>query len=342
MKIYDTRALVAQGLVEPSLSRKYPFQRLPQQYKKLVRKEVWDLSENSAGVCISFFSDTTELVVNWSVKHDLKMNHMTDAGIKGVDMYQKKNDSWHYVSTGLPKGKDNGETLIKGVSKKLREYRLYLPLYDTITDIQLGLDDNSKFENIKNENRPIVFYGTSITQGGCASRPGLMYTNIISRELGHDCINLGFSGNGHLENSVGTIMSNINAYIYVIECMANVDQEMVNKKIIPLIKTIRENGQVKKAPIVFIEQTIIDMDYIDNKFINSVIEKNNELNKQVNKAINNGEKDLFVIKQAGFIDEDSEATVDGIHFNDLGFQRYARHFIKNINELNIMKKEMKK
>jgi len=133
-------------------------------------------------------------------------------------------------------------------------------------------------------------------------------------------------------------MSNIDAGLYVIECMNNLDIEMVNKNIMPLIKTIRENTQVKKTPIVFIEQAIIDMDYIDNKFINNIIEKNNELNKQVNNAVNNGEKDLFVIKQDGCIDEDSEATVDGVHFNDLGFQRYARHFIKNINNLNIMKK----
>jgi lysophospholipase L1-like esterase len=92
----------------------------------------------------------------------------------------------------------------------------------------------------------------------------------------------------------------------------------------------------KKTPIVFIEQCIIDLDSIHNEFINSVIEKNDELNKQVDNAINKGEKDLFMIKQIGGIDEDSEATVDGLHFNDLGFQRYASHLISNIYELNIL------
>ena len=90
MKYYDTKSLRAKGLAESSLAREYPFQRLPQKYKKSVRKEVWELSENSAGVSISFLSDTTEIVVKWSIKHDLKMNHMTDAGIKGVDLYEKK------------------------------------------------------------------------------------------------------------------------------------------------------------------------------------------------------------------------------------------------------------
>jgi lysophospholipase L1-like esterase len=111
---------------------------------------------------------------------------------------------------------------------------------------------------------------------------------------------------------------------------------MVTSNIIPLIKTIRKNPVAKNTPIIFIEQCIIDIGSIHNEFINSVIEKNDELNKQVDKAINKGEKDLFMIKQIGGIDEDSEATVDGIHFNDLGFQRYADHFLKNIKELDIL------
>ena len=131
-------------------------------------------------------------------------------------------------------------------------------------------------------------------------------------------------------------MSNIDASLYIIECMYNVNKDMVTSNIIPLIKTIRKNPVAKKTPIVFIEQCIIDLGSIHNEFINSVIEKNDELNKQVDKAINKGEKDLFMIKQIGGIDEDSEATVDGIHFNDLGFQRYADHFLKNIKELDIL------
>ena len=131
-------------------------------------------------------------------------------------------------------------------------------------------------------------------------------------------------------------MSNIDASLYIIECMYNVNKDMVTSNIIPLIKTIRKNPVAKKTPIIFIEQCIIDIGSIHNEFINSVMEKNDELYKQVDKAINKGEKDLFMIKQIGGIDEDSEATVDGIHFNDLGFQRYADHFLKNIKELDIL------
>ncbi len=336
MKFFDPKSLKAQGLVEPSLDRGHPFQRLPQKYRKTVREDVWDLSENSSGVSILFSSDTVNLSVKWSIKHDLRMNHMTDAGIKGVDLYTKRNKNWQYTNTCLPNGKQNEQILFEDIEKKNREYCLYLPLYDTLTDMQIGLDDDSSLDNITFQNKPLVFYGTSITQGGCASRPGLVHTNIISRELGHECINLGFSGNGHLENSIGNIMSNIDTKLYVVECMYNVDKEMIHERIKPLIKAIRANPQAKNTPIVFMEQVVIDMGHLNTAFISSVMEKNEELNKQIQESINEGERDLFIIKHTGAIDDDSEATVDGIHFNDLGFQRYADHFLKNVKELDIL------
>ena len=336
MKFFDPKSFKAQGLVKPTLDRKHPFQRLPQKYKKTVREEVWDLSENSAGVSILFSSDTANLSVKWSVKHDLSMNHMTDAGIKGIDLYTKRNNNWYYTNTCLPNGKENEQILFEDIEKKNREYCLYLPLYDTLIDMQIGLDDDSSLEKITFQNKPLVFYGTSITQGGCASRPGLVHTNIISRELGHECINLGFSGNGHLENSIGNIMSDIDASFYVVECMYNVDKEMIKERTKPLIKAIRANPQAKNTPIVFMEQAVIDMGHLNTEFISSVMEKNEELNKQIQESIHGGERDLFIIKHTGAIDYDSEATVDGIHFNDLGFQRYADHFLKNVKELDIL------
>ena len=109
MKFIDSKSLLAHGLVAPNLDREYPFQRLPQKYKKTVRNELWDLSENSAGVCIPFSSNTRKLTIKWSVKNDLRMNHMTDAGIKGIDLYERRNKNWYYIGTGLPDGKENEE-----------------------------------------------------------------------------------------------------------------------------------------------------------------------------------------------------------------------------------------
>ena len=126
LKYYNIISDNLEGIVSPDLPRNHASQRLPQKFENKVRKEVWELSENSAGVSTSFKSDTSSLTINWSVKHDLRMNHMADAGIKGVDLYQQKNDGWYFVGTGLPNGKENEQSFFNGLSKKMRRYRCLL------------------------------------------------------------------------------------------------------------------------------------------------------------------------------------------------------------------------
>ena len=263
----------SQGLVENHEERKFPFQRLPQRYEKSLRKEVWKLSENSAGVSISFKTNSPELSVKWTVKLDFSMNHMTDVGVKGIDLYYKENGRWDYLSSGIPSGKKNKTSLFKGFSDETREYRIHFPLYDSVTSMQIGINEASSFEIVKDKDLPIVFYGTSITQGGCASRPGIAHTNVISRSLGFECLNLGFSGNGHMEESLGDIIAKIEAKLIVIECMANVDLEMVRKNTIPLIQAIRKTRQDSSPSIVFIEEAITNRRSPDKKYVQSIHQK---------------------------------------------------------------------
>ena len=326
----------SQGLVEPYRERKILFQRLPQHYQESVRKDVWELSENSAGVSISFKTNSSELSVKWTVKLDFSMNHMTDVGVKGIDLYYKENGRWDYLSSGIPSGKKNNTSLFKGFSGETREYRLHLPLYDSVTNLQMGINEDSSFEIVKDKGLPIVFYGTSITQGGCASRPGIVHTNVISRSLGFECLNLGFSGNGHMEESLGAIIAKIKAKLIVVECMANVDLETVKKNTIPLIQAIRKTSQDSPPSIVFIEEAITNNRKPDQKYIQSIHQKNLELARQVKMAGDLKHKNVYIISQAGLIDQDSEATVDGTHYNDLGFERHAKHLVRSLIELGLI------
>ena len=209
MKFLKIESKHVQGILEAGSARAYPFQRFPQRYKKKVRRELWDLSENSAGVCFSFSTNSTNLFIKWNLKNDFKMRHMTDVGISGLDLYQKRYVDWYFISTGIPEGLNNESYLYRGYKRKLRHFRIHLPLYNTLTNLELGIDSNSSLKIINKKGPPLIFYGTSITQGGCASRPGLAYTNIISRKLNRNCINFGFSGNGHLEISIAQILSKI-------------------------------------------------------------------------------------------------------------------------------------
>ena len=224
---------------------------------------------------------------------------------------------------------------LKDLKKKLRHFRVYLPLFNTLTDLELGIDSNSEFQFSYNHKVPLVFYGTSITQGGCASRPGLAYTNIISRKLNRVCINLGFSGNGHLETSIGGILSNLRNAIFIIDCMWNIEKRIISENTKSFINTIRSKINNLDLPIIFYEQYISNEDHPDKKLIKSIVEKNAILREQIDIQINEGIKNLYIFRQDGCINKDSEATIDGVHFNDLGFVRYSNHFIYHFKKLNL-------
>ena len=325
MKYFTPKPSDAQNIIGKNEQRKHSFQRLPDIYKNSIRKEVWDLSENNAGVSIQLNTNCKNLKLKWKVKLDFKMNHMTDAGIKGLDIYEHADNQWKYLSTGLPNSNKN-EHLIEFNNVNKKTLCLYLPLYDSIVDLDIGIDDNSSLKFIKNDNKPIVFYGTSITQGGCASRPGMAHTNIISRNTIYPCINLGFSGNGHLEAEIGNILSKIDAKCFIIDCLPNVNISQIKSNTIPLIQSIRGINKIYHRPIFFLEQPLIHDQYIDE----DVKEKNYVLASQIKECIKLGFKDIYLIKQKDCLGSDYEATVDGVHYNDIGFQRFSDHILKNI------------
>ncbi len=325
-----------EGTLIPDSLKENRYDRLPISYKEIVREPVWDLSKSSAGMSIRFLSNSKSINVKWTILNNLKMNHMAETGIKGVDLYFKNKDNWQYLNTGRPDGIKNESTLINNMSEEMREFKIFLPLYDGVVNIEVGIDSNSIIKKLlKNRNKPIIFYGTSITQGGCVSRPGMAHTNIISRKLDLDCINFGFSGNGRMEQPIAKLMSESKPLFYVIECMPNMEnQENVTNKTIPLVNTIRENNP--EAPIVFVENFIPTSPILDEKRENEIRGMNLALKTEYQKMISEGYNNIFYIESKNAIGNDNEGTVDGVHFTDLGFLRYADFLIDKFVEFGLI------
>ena len=140
----------------------------------------------------------------------------------------------------------------------------------------------------------------------------MAHTNIISRNTIHPCVNLGFSGNGHLETEIGDILSKVDAKCFVIDCLPNVDTTKIESQVISLVKSIRNKNDDNPCPIVFIEQPTMHDAYIDE----DVGEKNFILSNEIKKCANLGFKRIYLIKQDNCLGSDLEATVDGVHYND--------------------------
>lgn len=330
-RYYGKENFLIEGTGIPESEKENPYDRLPASYKQKVRKPVWDLSKNSAGLSVRFISNSSSIKVRWDLLNNTKMNHMAETGIKGVDLYCKVNGTWKYVNTGRPSAKENEAALVSALSPGKREFKLYLPLYDGTTKIEIGIDSLSIIEKpLPEKSLPIVFYGTSITQGGCASRPGMAYTNILSRKLGVDCINFGFSGNGRMETPVIEVIAGIKASFYVIDCLPNMTPQQVTDSVMPLTRAIRNRNPT--TPIVFLENIRYAKMPFEAILNTSINDKNQALRTEFDKLIKGGVKDIFYINTEGATGPDGEGSVDGVHLTDLGFIRLADFLVKNFRD----------
>jgi hypothetical protein len=323
IKYYDANAFPLLGkATEHTVAR---YDRLPDSLMHKVRTPLWTLSRNTAGMAIRFRSNSTTIAAKWEVLYNNEMNHMSPTGIKGLDLYCLQKNKWRFVNTGRPIGKVNQAVIISNMIPKEREYLLYLPLYDGIISLSIGIDSLSDISLPKVQlpirKKPIVFYGTSILQGGCASRPGMASTNIISRYLNREIINLGFSGNGRLDLEVADVMAHVDAGAFVLDFAPNASVEEMKQRTVKFYEILRK--QHAQVPIIFIEDPIFTHSYFDQVVANEVKTKNETLKLIFKSLKRKGDRQIYLISSNSMLGYDGEGTVDGIHFTDLGFMRYV-------------------
>jgi len=303
------------------------YDRLPAKAKNMVRPPVWNLARNSAGLSIRFVTAADSFFIRWSLTDtNLSMNHMPATGVSGVDLYYKKEGEWFYLGTGRPsKAVNNISKFFKSGNKTGDvEYLLNMPLYNGIKKLAIGLVNNDTLKPAKViDKAPIVYYGTSIAQGGCASRPGTAFTSIISRRIDRPIINLGFSGNGRLDTEIGELMTELNPSLFVIDCMRNLTIDQVRTLTEPFLRLLRKSKPT--TPILLVDQTDFRMEFPN--------ERSGLLYDTYKKFIAEGDKNIYLLEGNNLLGSDGEGTVDGVHPNDLGFSRMADVIQKKIEEI---------
>lgn len=322
---YDLKLLDVEGRAFDDTENFYD--RLPARAKGEVRDAVWSLSQDSAGMYARFVTDATTISARWTLrKNRLAMSHMAATGVSGLDLYVKVDGTWRWVGVGRPeKLPTNQSTLLPTVPQETREFLLYLPLYNGVSDVQLGIPAGAKlWQAAPAEAKPIVFYGTSITQGGCASRPGMVHTSILGRNLDHPVVNLGFSGNGRMELEVGKYIAEIDAAAYVIDCLPNINAAEVAERTEPLVRQLRKAHP--QTPIVLVE----DRTYSNSFLVQERQERNDTSRAALRAAYERlqkaGVKNLYYLEGETLLGADGDDTVDSSHPTDLGFYRQAQAF----------------
>jgi lysophospholipase L1-like esterase len=300
------------------------YARFPEKHKNSIRKEVWDLGQHSAGMSVRFRTNASQITIRWSVINDNNMDHMPSTGVKGIDLYALVDGDWKYVNTCRVQGKNNEFTLVDTKDRIFREYLLNLPLYDGIESLSIGTDNRAEITSPREgnliEEKPVVYYGSSIAQGGCASRPGMAFTNILARSMDRSFINMGFSGNGTFDLPVGEAMSEIDAALYVIDCNPNTTTDLIYNKSVELVKLLKKKRP--DIPVLLVEGFYYERGFVKPE--DSETEKKNiELRRAFRTLKSSGINKLYYKNGDGLIGDDREGTVDGVHPNDLGMMRIA-------------------
>jgi len=303
------------------------FDRLPASAEGKVTTNVWNLSRHSAGMMVRFKTDANGIWADYTLMNErLAGANMTAIGASGLDLYAR-NDAgkWRWVGVTRPAGKTVRQEIIKGLASGFREYAVYLPLFNGIEKLSIGVSSGAKFEPLAPRTvKPIVFYGTSITHGASASRPGMVHTAILGRRLDRPVINLGFSGNGRMDAAVGDYLITIDAAVFVIDCLPNMDPKQVREKCIPLVNQLRAARPT--TPIVLVEDRRHTNSWILPKLDQFHTDNHAALRECFDKLQQQGVTQLYYVRGDDLLGHDAEGSTDGSHPSDLGLVRQADVF----------------
>ena len=325
VKWIDGRFLPLEGRVFNDTEAYYD--RLPANVTTNVNGGVRSMKHHTSGMLFRFRTDSRKLTFKWvPYSSNLAMDHMPSTGVSGIDVYRfdAEKDRWFYVKTGRIWSKKGGSLSIPWTPGT--PCIVNLPLYNGVKSFELGIDPGAKVEALgprkSGVDRPVVFYGTSITHGGCCSRPGLGFVNWVGRDLDVPVVGLGFSGSGHMELEMSEHLARIDASCYVLDCLWNMNDKMVAANYEPFIRNLR--AKRPDVPIVMAEHCNV---YGNARDGNDVF-----IRKLYDRLVAEGWKKLVYLPNDEMYTGDYEGTVDGCHPNDLGMQSMKDAFGKAVRK----------
>ena len=315
------------------------YHRFPDRAKGVVPDGPWGQSLHPSGLSICFRSNSPKIHVRYKTGIGMRqMFHMPSTGSSGLDLFATDRDGTiRWVKGNM----SSGDTITfrfedityNNINKDYGyEYELYLPLFIEVKHLEIGVEEGSKLDFLPvSREQPIVFYGTSIAHGGCASRPGMSWQNIIRREMGYSLVNLGFSGNGQLQDPVFDLLSEIPAKLFVIDCMPNMTG--IFDSIVPrILRGVDKLRRKSQAPILLVEHCGYPGERASDKRHQAYQRANDRLKEAFDRLTAEGVPGIYYMTkdELGLREDD---TVDGTHPNDLGMRHLADGYEKKLEPL---------
>lgn len=339
---FDRRiALRGMGWAEEAIQAR-SFRRFPDRVVGALREPVQQLSYCPASIFLAFRTNSTEVSVRIANSDSTVMNHMPLTGSAGVELYLRDGPNWVPVATAVPSCENNvfERRLLKELTPRYREYRLYLPLYKRLLELSLGFSPEADVQPLPMEpaSKPIVFYGTSITQGGCANTAGSDFVSSVGRLLDNDTINFGFSGNGRGEAEVAELIGEIDAELFVLNYSSNTEVEELKRTLPEFLKILRHKHPY--TPIVLQGCLSFNSVRLDPTVRHKNDCRRDTLIRFYLQAKDAGDAHLYFIDGQGLIPAGLTGTfVDGVHPTSSGFAMMAERLAPQLATILFSEKD---
>ena len=314
----------------------FPFDRIPAKVKDSL-PGVWKNNfHSSAGMCAHFVTDSTRIRIRYQLgSEQLGEPNFNVAAFSGTDLYaydpKQKRWRWAAATPHFILTDQNPEyTLIEGMPRKKRRFRLYLPFRNQILKLAVGTDKDAEWSvTPPRTEQPLVYYGTSLIHGAFVTRPGLGTAQIVARELDLPLINMGFSGSAKLELEMARLLAELDARIYVIDPYHNLSPDQIEERMEVFLDELcsRKSG----TPVLFLGAPPVLNAWLKPDRL-QIDERKIALMGAIAKKMKKKYANLHYLKGTNFYGSD-DVSIDGIHVNDAAFGHMAKILIRKIRTL---------
>ncbi|MBP1964483.1 SGNH/GDSL hydrolase family protein [Paenibacillus aceris] len=303
-------------------------------YRRLPEKPAWELPQAvnllancTSGGQIRFTTDAISFSVKVKLKGAADMYHMPATGQCGFDCYLGgPGEQMYYGTTKYDHQLAEYESvLFANLNRETRDITLNFPLYQGVDELWIGLDPAAQLfpPPVYESKKKVIVYGTSITQGACASRPGMSYTNILSRRFNIEFLNLGFSGSGKGEPELAHLLAEIeDPACLILDYEANVSTELLQQTLPNFIAIYRERHRT--TPILVISRITHAKERFEAQMAKDRADRKQIAKRTVEERRERNDANIYFCDGSHLLGEEAqECTVDGSHPTDLGFLRMA-------------------
>lgn len=288
---------------------------------------------HATGLAVVFRTDSPIIRARWLTSGKMAGTNMTAIAQKGLDLYIRRNGKWVFAGVGNPKtGSDRHDaTIVQAMEAGEKECLLYLPLFDRVNRLEIGVAEGCRIEAMTNPFRHrIVVHGSSITHGASAGRAGMAYPALLQRSTGLHTINLGFSGRCTLQPEFAAFLAGVQADAFLFDCFSNPNAQTIEERFDRFVDTIRRTHPA--TPLIFLQTLVRETGNFDREKRLLEDRKRATAQAQVRKRMKRDEH-LYFIDPGNLLGSDHNATVDGIHPSDLGFERMLERIEPQIRKI---------